>query len=59
MRNFNLLFLITFLKIKQNNNKLVLLPHSNYIYPHFKRSLTTIQEDVEDFIRKKVNIQTG
>jgi hypothetical protein len=37
----------------------VLLPYVGYIQPYHKRSLTSLQEDVEDFTRKKVNLATG
>jgi ribosomal protein S18 len=36
-----------------------MLPYEAYLKPTDKKSLRTIQEDVEDFLKKKINIETG
>lgn len=36
-----------------------MLPHVGFIKPSDKRSLRTLQEDIQDFLRKKINIETG
>lgn len=44
--------------IKQARH-LLMLPHVGFIKPSDKRSLRTLQEDIQDFLRKKINIETG
>ena len=39
--------------------KLVLLPYMGYIRPFHRKSLTTMQEDLEDFTRRVINLETG
>jgi len=36
-----------------------MLPYEAYLKPTDKRSLRTLQEDVEDYLKKKINIETG
>lgn len=38
---------------------MLLLPHIGNLKPTDKKSLRTLQEDIEDFTRKAVNLETG
>jgi len=37
----------------------VLLPSYSFVRPSDKKSLTTLNEDIEDYSRKAINIETG
>lgn len=37
----------------------MLIPCYSFVRPSDKRSLTTLQEDIEHYCRKSVNIETG
>jgi len=36
-----------------------MMPYEAFIKPTDKKSLRTLQEDVEDYLKKKINIETG
>lgn len=37
----------------------MLLPYVGYVKPTDRKSLRTLQEDIEDFAKRKINIETG
>jgi hypothetical protein len=37
----------------------VLLPYIGFLKPTDKKSLRSLQEDIEDHVRRKINIETG
>ncbi len=41
------------------NKSLVLLPYVGYVKPTDKKSLTTLQEDIDEYSKKKINVETG
>ena len=36
-----------------------MLPYIGYIKPTDKKSLTSLQDDIQDYCRRKINIETG
>lgn len=37
----------------------MLLPYVGFLKPTDKKSLKSLQEDIEDHVRRKINIETG
>lgn len=46
-------------KTIRHSRHLMLLPYASFVKPSDKRSLKTLQEDIEDYCRKAINIETG
>lgn len=46
-------------KTIKNARNILMLPISGYIKPTDRKSLTTLQEDLEDYTRRKINVETG